>query len=232
MRGWADDIWTQGERFGTIGARKGTQVYEITTHRAEVYAPESRKPEVTFGDDIDGGPVAPRLHHQRPGPAPARHGADRPLRRPGGPGGRAAAHAARPRDLLRGRPAAHAAGGAVRRPLLARARPGADGRGGADARPALHRLGRAHPRRAGQDRAWSTCRRWRCGSWCAPGSPASSCPSCRGSRSSRTRSTGTRTCWPTPSPWSTRRRRTGCCGWPRCSTTWASRGRAPSPTAA
>jgi poly(A) polymerase len=52
VQGWADDIWTQGERFGTIGARKDGQVYEITTHRAEVYAPESRKPEVTFGDDI------------------------------------------------------------------------------------------------------------------------------------------------------------------------------------
>ena len=52
VQGWADDIWTQGERFGTIGCRKGTQVYEITTHRAEVYVPESRKPEVTFGDDV------------------------------------------------------------------------------------------------------------------------------------------------------------------------------------
>ncbi len=52
VRGWADDVWTQGERFGTIGARVGTQVYEITTHRAEVYLPESRKPEVTFGDDL------------------------------------------------------------------------------------------------------------------------------------------------------------------------------------
>jgi poly(A) polymerase len=52
VQGWADDVWTQGERFGTIGCRKGTQVYEITTHRAEVYVPESRKPEVTFGDDL------------------------------------------------------------------------------------------------------------------------------------------------------------------------------------
>jgi poly(A) polymerase len=52
VRGWADDIWTQGERFGTIGCRKGTQVYEITTYRAEVYVPDSRKPEVTFGDDL------------------------------------------------------------------------------------------------------------------------------------------------------------------------------------
>jgi len=52
VRGWADDVWTQGARFGTIGARKEGQVFEITTHRAEVYVPDSRKPEVTFGDDI------------------------------------------------------------------------------------------------------------------------------------------------------------------------------------
>ena len=52
VRGWADDVWTQGARYGTIGARKDGAVYEITTHRAEVYVPESRKPEVTFGDDI------------------------------------------------------------------------------------------------------------------------------------------------------------------------------------
>jgi poly(A) polymerase len=51
--GWADDVWTQGARFGTIGCRRGTQIFEITTHRAEVYVPESRKPEVTFGDDIE-----------------------------------------------------------------------------------------------------------------------------------------------------------------------------------
>jgi poly(A) polymerase len=53
VRGWADDVWTQGARFGTIGCRKGGRDYEITTHRAEVYVPESRKPEVTYGDDIE-----------------------------------------------------------------------------------------------------------------------------------------------------------------------------------
>ncbi len=53
VRGWADDVWTQGARFGTIGCRKDGRVYEITTHRAEVYVPESRKPEVTYGDDIE-----------------------------------------------------------------------------------------------------------------------------------------------------------------------------------
>jgi poly(A) polymerase len=53
VKGWANDVWTQGARFGTIGCRRDGQVYEITTHRAEVYVPDSRKPEVTFGDSIE-----------------------------------------------------------------------------------------------------------------------------------------------------------------------------------
>ncbi|WP_426570656.1 CCA tRNA nucleotidyltransferase [Aquihabitans sp. McL0605] len=48
----ADALWTQGERFGTIGVKLGERVIEITTHRAESYAPDSRKPEVAFGTDI------------------------------------------------------------------------------------------------------------------------------------------------------------------------------------
>jgi poly(A) polymerase len=50
---WADAVWTQGERFGTIGARKGDRSYEITTHRAEAYHPDSRKPDVAFADAIE-----------------------------------------------------------------------------------------------------------------------------------------------------------------------------------
>jgi poly(A) polymerase len=53
VTGWADAVWTQGERFGTIGVKRGDRVIEITTHRAEAYDPDSRKPTVTFGDDID-----------------------------------------------------------------------------------------------------------------------------------------------------------------------------------
>ncbi len=51
--GWATAVWTQGKRFGTIGAKHDGLDFEITTHRAEVYRPDSRKPEVTFGDDIE-----------------------------------------------------------------------------------------------------------------------------------------------------------------------------------
>ena len=53
VAGWADAVWTQGERFGTIGAKKNGRVYEITTHRAEAYSPDSRKPEFAFADAID-----------------------------------------------------------------------------------------------------------------------------------------------------------------------------------
>ena len=50
---WAEAVWTQGEKFGTIGARKGERVYEITTHRAEAYHPDTRKPDVEFADAIE-----------------------------------------------------------------------------------------------------------------------------------------------------------------------------------
>lgn len=49
----ADDLWTQGERFGTIGCRISGRDFEITTHRADTYVETSRKPEVLFGDDIE-----------------------------------------------------------------------------------------------------------------------------------------------------------------------------------
>ena len=34
VRGWADAVWTQGKRFGTIGFQIGDRRYEVTTHRA------------------------------------------------------------------------------------------------------------------------------------------------------------------------------------------------------
>ncbi|MGE0796542.1 MAG: CCA tRNA nucleotidyltransferase [Acidimicrobiia bacterium] len=53
VAGWADATWTQGKRFGTIGCRRDGRDYEITTHRAEVYVPDSRKPDVAFADAVE-----------------------------------------------------------------------------------------------------------------------------------------------------------------------------------
>ena len=50
---WADATWTQGKRFGTIGAKKGDRTYEVTTHRAEAYSSDSRKPDVRFSTSIE-----------------------------------------------------------------------------------------------------------------------------------------------------------------------------------
>jgi poly(A) polymerase len=52
LKPWADAVWTQGKRFGTIGAKQGEVTYEVTTHRAEAYDPDSRKPDVRFSTDI------------------------------------------------------------------------------------------------------------------------------------------------------------------------------------
>src|SRR4051794_27612058 len=49
----ADHVWLQGKRFGTVGAQVGGVPCEVTTYRAEVYRPDSRKPEVSFGDSIE-----------------------------------------------------------------------------------------------------------------------------------------------------------------------------------
>ena len=53
VRPVASALWTQGERFGTIGCTIDGETYEITTHRAEAYSPDSRKPDVVFSTDID-----------------------------------------------------------------------------------------------------------------------------------------------------------------------------------
>jgi poly(A) polymerase len=53
VSGWAEAVWTQGKRFGTIGVLAGGRRMEITTHRAEAYRSDSRKPEVEFADGIE-----------------------------------------------------------------------------------------------------------------------------------------------------------------------------------
>jgi poly(A) polymerase len=54
LAGWADTIWTVGQAYGTIAARKGGHTLEITTYRSERYDPSSRKPDVAYGDTLEG----------------------------------------------------------------------------------------------------------------------------------------------------------------------------------
>ncbi|MQA16093.1 MAG: CCA tRNA nucleotidyltransferase [Pseudonocardiaceae bacterium] len=54
LDGWADAVWDTGIAFGTVGAaRQGTSC-EITTFRADAYDRRSRKPEVVYGDTLEG----------------------------------------------------------------------------------------------------------------------------------------------------------------------------------
>jgi poly(A) polymerase len=54
LEGWVDARWDIGKAFGTIGAMVGEWQLEITTYRSESYDPQSRKPEVMFGDSLEG----------------------------------------------------------------------------------------------------------------------------------------------------------------------------------
>jgi poly(A) polymerase len=55
LRAWGDGgLWDMGRDFGTIGARRGEWVVEVTTYRSESYDPASRNPTVAFGDDLAG----------------------------------------------------------------------------------------------------------------------------------------------------------------------------------
>ncbi len=54
LRRWGDASWDIGKDYGTIGARRGDVVVEVTTYRADRYEHSSRNPEVVFGDDLEG----------------------------------------------------------------------------------------------------------------------------------------------------------------------------------
>ena len=54
-----DGFWDMGRKFGTLGAMRrrddGTAVQvEVTTYRADTYDSDSRKPEVAYGDTLEG----------------------------------------------------------------------------------------------------------------------------------------------------------------------------------
>ncbi|HEX6287222.1 MAG TPA: CCA tRNA nucleotidyltransferase [Acidimicrobiia bacterium] len=50
---WAEVVYEVGAQFGTIAARRSGRTVEITTFRKEVYRDDSRKPHVTYSDDIE-----------------------------------------------------------------------------------------------------------------------------------------------------------------------------------
>lgn len=54
LAAWGDACWDVGKEFGTIGARKGDVIVEVTTYRTEEYEVGSRKPAVAYGDTLEG----------------------------------------------------------------------------------------------------------------------------------------------------------------------------------
>src|SRR5215213_10039592 len=52
LRPHAENLWTVGERFGTIAATIGEYEVQITTYRTDQYTQGSRHPEVRFGDNL------------------------------------------------------------------------------------------------------------------------------------------------------------------------------------
>ena len=51
---WADSVWDIGIAFGTVAAKRADTIVEVTTYRSESYDPDSRKPVVTYGENIEG----------------------------------------------------------------------------------------------------------------------------------------------------------------------------------
>ena len=51
---WADNVWDTGIIFGTVAAKRGETTVEVTTYRTEKYEEDSRKPDVEFGETIEG----------------------------------------------------------------------------------------------------------------------------------------------------------------------------------
>ena len=51
---WAEVVWDTGIEYGTVSAQHKGQQIEITTFRSDVYDGDSRNPEVTYGDTLEG----------------------------------------------------------------------------------------------------------------------------------------------------------------------------------
>jgi len=53
LSAWGSAVWDMGRDFGTIGARLGATVVEVTTYRADAYDGVTRKPVVAFGTSLE-----------------------------------------------------------------------------------------------------------------------------------------------------------------------------------
>jgi len=54
LKSWADNVWDTGIVFGTVAGKRGDTTVEVTTYRTEKYEEDSRKPDVEFGETIEG----------------------------------------------------------------------------------------------------------------------------------------------------------------------------------
>ena len=54
LKSWADNTWDTGILFGTVAGKRDDTTVEVTTYRTEKYEEVSRKPDVEFGETIEG----------------------------------------------------------------------------------------------------------------------------------------------------------------------------------
>ena len=54
LKSWTDATWDTGIAYGTVAGKKGDVTAEITTFRKDSYSEKSRKPEVEYGDSLEG----------------------------------------------------------------------------------------------------------------------------------------------------------------------------------
>ena len=53
LRGFVDNQWDTGLRFGTVSAAKGTHQIEITTYRTDTYDGVTRNPDIEYGTSLN-----------------------------------------------------------------------------------------------------------------------------------------------------------------------------------
>lgn len=54
LSAWAEKVWDTGIAFGTVAGIRGDTTVEVTTYRTDSYDRDSRKPDVVYGDSIEG----------------------------------------------------------------------------------------------------------------------------------------------------------------------------------